>query len=261
MEHPEPAFTESVKQRAAVIDDNIFALDWRGARYWVKLAGPTRRTLWHRLGALAGRLSRNPLLRPTLSPGGRAAIRGELIRLEKVRQKGAPVPRPVASTEDWFAMPDCGATLQSLFKKKRLPPQQQQAVMLQAVTVIAELHRQGGWHGRPALKDMLWDGDAIWLVDFEEDPAAQLSARDCMVRDCFVLMHGLLRFIPAQGAQATALWRCYCRIAPAEVSTAVLAQAKRMNWLYYLTGLLRPVAGFDVRLTHATLALFRALDD
>lgn len=249
-------FSSKVAAALRLNTERVFAIQWQGDRFWIKQPVTARKTIWHGLSAWVARLTDNPLFMPTVSKCALSALDYEIKHISRLHKKGASVPVIVAKDHGWFATADHGITLQKLFKRADLPDDNLDNIVVKAGITLAELHHLRDWHGRPALRDMLWDGEKVTLIDFEENPAQHLSTVQCMSRDIFLFMHGVLRFYPLESPVVTTLWSKYCQIAPKPVIAEAVALANNMTWLYWLSRLCVRFTGNDVRQTYTTLAFF-----
>ncbi|RVT87056.1 hypothetical protein DXV76_02920 [Rhodobacteraceae bacterium CCMM004] len=102
----------------------------------------------------------------------RAGFEAERRALKALAAAGAPVPRIVDEGADWFATEECGITLDRLVGRAEGP-----RAFAAAGRALADLHRAGFSHGRPAPKDMAWDGTRIALLDLERYAEARNTPR------------------------------------------------------------------------------------
>ena len=248
-----------ISEQIQLNNERVFDVKWQGSRLWVKQAEASSSTIWHWFSWLIAKLTDNPLFKPTVTTDGRTALAGEVQRINWLNNEGASVPQIIASGENWFATADHGITLQKLLKRSELDEQQLQYILQQAAIALANLHRLNAWHGRPALKDILWDGDKITLIDFEENPINHLTPVQCMSRDVFLFMHSVMRFYEVDNPVISAVWNKYCDNAANEISQSAINLAKSMPWLFWLSKLIQPIAGNDVRQTYKALYFFRKI--
>ncbi|WP_304917846.1 hypothetical protein [Methylophaga sp.] len=251
--------TKLISQQIQQNDERVFDVNWQGSRFWIKQAEASSSTIWHLFSALIAKLTDNPLFTPTVTRDGYSALTGEIQRINQLNDQGASVPQIIASGDNWFATADHGTTLQKLFKRSELNEQQLQHILQQAAIALANLHNINAWHGRPALKDMLWDGEKVTLIDFEENPINHLTPVQCMSRDIFLFMHSVVRFYEVDNPVVLAVWHSYCENAAEEISQSAIQLAKSMTWLFWLSNISRHFAGNDVRQTYKALYFFRKI--
>lgn len=177
-----------------------------GRRFWLKQVEPP--------SSLYLRLTKG-------DPG--AAFAREQAAIRFLVRRGAPVPRPVAEGADYLLLPDAGPTLMTLGRD----PEQDEAGLRVAIIatgrMLAAFHRQGLVHGRPALRDLCWDGRAVRMIDFENfRPGAHGTGRQA--RDLLVLIHSAFARWERMPERVEALLAAYAGGAP----RAVLVRARRM---------------------------------
>src|SRR5690606_14557319 len=92
----------------------VFPLRWAGRRIWIKQAVPPKEKGWHRLQRVVATLTRIPMLRPTVSPGGKTGLANEAEILRTLAQAGILVPDLLEVTDRWIAIGDNGSILQTV---------------------------------------------------------------------------------------------------------------------------------------------------
>ncbi|NOD47147.1 MULTISPECIES: phosphotransferase [unclassified Ruegeria] len=80
---------------------------------------------------------------------------------------GAPVPRIVAESKEYIAVEDAGASLTRLCADMSITMAEKLRACRAAGQALARLHAMGFAHGRPAFRDMCWDGRQMRFIDFE----------------------------------------------------------------------------------------------
>ncbi|MGO4907715.1 serine/threonine protein phosphatase [Pseudorhodobacter sp. W20_MBD10_FR17] len=168
---------------------------------------------------------------------------------------GLPVAPILAEGPDWFVSPDLGQTLRRLMWE---PSVGNTAIFAAAGTALAKLHLASYRHGRPAIRDLCWDGRAVHFIDLERFSDVKSDPRGLAI-DLMIFAHSLIADglkAPAGTAQPlqNAAFTAYRALAP-----GIWAQAGvTAGWLRWLgpVSRLKP----DTREWQAigpTLALFR----
>ncbi|WP_170325962.1 phosphotransferase [Ruegeria arenilitoris] len=80
---------------------------------------------------------------------------------------GMPVPRIVAEGLGFIAIEDAGASLTKLCQSTSVTMAEKLRACRAAGRALARLHAVDLAHGRPAFRDMCWDGRQIRFIDFE----------------------------------------------------------------------------------------------
>lgn len=241
---PEPAVVRSVPNlhdlRAAVRESprnqRVNRIEVNGQRYWIK-----RRE----------RLS----LRWRLQKGdpGRAFER-ERQGLRQLRAIGLPVPPIVDEGQDYFVTPDAGVPLDRILRCPEFSGAEREVVINAAVRALHKLHEAGVAHGRPNLKDMLWDGRDITLIDFERfgkvrhTHTAQVLDFIIFALSCFAVVNHSLPQID----QALHLYRTL------DMRGVFDSACRYLNWMRWLN----PVARWlqKIRVSREIVAISRLFD-
>ena len=110
----------------------------------------------------------NLSLRWRLQKGNPArAFERERQGLHRLRELGMPVPPIVDEGPDYFVTPDAGPSLAALCRSPDFTHEERRTALAQAARTLHRLHEAGLAHGRPNLRDFLWDGQRITLIDLE----------------------------------------------------------------------------------------------
>lgn len=120
-----------------------------GRRFWLK-----------RVERLSGRLR--------LQKGDPArAFAAEREGLRVLAAAGLPVAGIAAEGPGWVLMPDAGPVLTRVVADPGRSEAQKLAAFAAAGRALGRLHRSGMAHGRPAVRDICWDGQDARFIDLE----------------------------------------------------------------------------------------------
>ncbi len=248
---------DSLRRQINATQTRTFSCQFEGRKVWVKRAEFVQ-PRWSWVGKLLSRFNKNPLFIPTQAAAGPEAIVDEAKRLRYLSALDVPVPELIAAEDDWLALADAGPSLKSWLLAAATSDSEKKQLLLAAAEALAALHQSGRWHGRPALRDMAWDGKQIRFLDFEEDPGRVMTPAQCQVRDLLVFVHGLYRYLPANSPIIADTIARYKQLAPMAVWQQSVQLVDNMWLLYRLTQLLAPVAGKDVRQAYYALRILRS---
>ena len=163
---------QAVSNTPSTLDD-ILALALREPFVRIKpFLGPNGERLWlKRIEALS--------LRLRLQKGdGQRAFQNELNALHVLAKAGLPVPEILAEGPDHFVISDVGPTLAHLLRSSATAFAKRAAAFRAAGSAIGRLHSAGFAHGRPAIRDICWDGDEARFIDLEQFSDQRRSARN-----------------------------------------------------------------------------------
>lgn len=134
---------------AAAGDDRIRRIELDGTVYWVK--HPEKLSLrW--------RLQKGDPAR---------ALERERQAYHALSGRGLPVAECVDEGPDYLVVRDAGSPLSLVFCNPRVAPEEQERALRAGAMALHRLHMAGVAHGRPSLRDMMWDGETIAFIDFE----------------------------------------------------------------------------------------------
>ena len=182
--------------------------------------------------------------------GERCALRQDVCR-------GIRVPEVFAAGDEWLALADCGDNLIDVLGDADLPVQAAQTILSSAAENLAALHALGIHHGRPALKDMVWDGQEVTLLDFEDGIIVGLSREKRILRDLLIFMQSIFKEMGNDGPLlAAGAFAVYARIQP-HYAIRARAYFGRFNLLLLVLRIGLRYTGRDLESVYQTLHFFR----
>ncbi|MFO1203248.1 MAG: serine/threonine protein phosphatase [Tabrizicola sp.] len=120
-----------------------------GRRFWLK-----------RVERLSGRLR--------LQKGDpMRAFAAEREGLRMLAEAGMPVAGLAAEGPDWLLMPDAGPVLSQIVADAGRNEAEKLRACVEAGRALGRLHWAGMAHGRPAVRDVCWDGQEARFIDLE----------------------------------------------------------------------------------------------
>ncbi|UWP88278.1 hypothetical protein [Aliiroseovarius crassostreae] len=122
-----------------------------------------------------------------------AAFKADLMGLRALRDAGISVPDVIAEGEDFLVMRDSGPALSGLLRHQKSTLEDRTRAMKAAGRELALLHSKGLSHGRPAIKDMCWDGHRLTLLDFERFSPRRNTPKGHM-QDLIIWTHSCFAF-------------------------------------------------------------------
>ena len=193
--------------------ERVFSFLLEGRCIWVKRAEHVYHEAWLRFARRACLILGLGILQPGADPNGARAVRFEAGRLQRLARLGLSVPEVFAKGADWVALFDCGKPLSNVVHDA--PEMEREAALAQAAEGLAALHARGLHHGRPALKDMMWDGERTWLLDFEDGVIVGLSREKRLARDVLLFLQSIMKEAGKDGPELSRIaFDIYRRRAP-----------------------------------------------
>jgi tRNA A-37 threonylcarbamoyl transferase component Bud32 len=95
------------------------------------------------------------------------AFEAERQGLHALADAGLPVAELAAEGPDWMLMPDAGPELTAVVADPCLDDAGKRAALEAAGRSLGRLHWAGLVHGRPAVRDICWDGTEARFIDLE----------------------------------------------------------------------------------------------
>lgn len=222
------AFKQYVTQLVAKHKgERIYRFDYEGRIYWLKQPE---------------KLSGVWLL---LKPNPKQAFLKELAILQEWAEKGAPVPRIAMYGENFFVLEDAGVSISQWVDRKDCSEQQKEKILCDAAQALIQLHRQGLIHGRPAVRDIIWNQGNIIFLDFESRSQSQ-NFQWQVVRDMLFFFNSLCREEDISDMLVQKTAEAYQTQCNPQYWQAMMGYLSRFRWLYYLLLPFKPIAKKDL---------------
>jgi tRNA A-37 threonylcarbamoyl transferase component Bud32 len=95
------------------------------------------------------------------------AFAAEREGLRKLAEASLPVAEVAAEGPDWVLMPDAGPVLPAVVADPKRDEREKLAAFAQAGRALGRMHWAALVHGRPAVRDICWDGKEARFIDLE----------------------------------------------------------------------------------------------
>ncbi|AWX13263.1 kinase [Mergibacter septicus] len=216
-------------QRKENPDKRVFPFIFNQKKYWLKQV--------EKLSGGMRLLKFNP----------QKALQRELSALQYLNQRQAPIAKVVAYGEDYFVTEDVGTGVDDWLKKP-ISAAQKQRILCDSAKALAQLHQQQLTHGRPALRDITWQAEKVYFIDFEtvclkSNSPTQLNKRK--IRDILVFIHSLfLKQLDLTIIQQTV--QAYCQAGGMDNWLATKDYLHHYRGIYYFLNLCKPIARSDL---------------
>ena len=129
--------------------ERVFRFKYLGKHYWLKQPEQLK-GIW--------------LL---LKPYPKQHFKEECEILQHLNNIGAPVPKLCGFGDDYLVLEDAGPTLNIWLNDETLSWAEKSHILHSAIEILINLHQQGIFHGRPAIRDIAWRDGQISFMDFE----------------------------------------------------------------------------------------------
>lgn len=208
-------------------DVRIFSFEYEGKRYWLKQT--------EKLSFIWRLLKSNP----------EETLKREITRLQDLNTKSAPVPKLILFGDNFFVTENMGESANHLVENGNLSIERRNQVLLDCAKALADLHKQNIAHGRPALRDMIWQEGKVAFVDFE----CMSASRDIgwhKVRDGLVFIHSLGRTADISDEQIALTISHYRTHCETDTWQRTVDFVYKCRALYYILRLFKPIAKMDL---------------
>lgn len=162
------------------------------------------------------------------------AFKADMDGLHALADAGVPVPEVVAEGPDFVVTRDSGPILSDLLVAQTGTVEERTRAMEAAGRELARMHGLGLSHGRPAAKDMCWDGSRLTFLDFERY-CAQRNTMKGHMQDLIIFVHSCFAFAQAELPEIEAACAAYRAQDTKAVWDMAAAWCTKKWWLDPLT--------------------------
>ncbi|MDU8924412.1 protein kinase family protein [Pasteurellaceae bacterium LIM206] len=182
-----------------------------------------------------------------LKPQPKRAFHAECDILRELNRRHAPVPELVLWNSDYFVLKDAGYTLNQWVENDSLhiSDETKMQILVEGAKALADLHREGLAHGRPAIRDIAWKDHEVKFMDFESRSRSN-NPEWQKIRDSLIFIHSLCRskrLSDSQIAQVVAKYQSYCEPV---LWRKVITFVQKARWIYYVLLPFKPIAKMDL---------------
>lgn len=190
-----------------------------------------------------------------LKPRSHKAFECEVQNFIALQQAQAPIPQVYIANERMLVLEEFGHSVGSLLSS--LSEQQIEQVLADSVRGLIALHQQNLTHGRPLLRDILWQDGQVKFIDFEMLSSSK-NLHWNKVRDSILFIYGLCREEDLTAVQIRQTLQLYQQLADPAVWRSVLPMMKRLRLAYYLLQPFRKIARTDLKAFYLLVEVFMA---
>ena len=162
-------------------------------------------------------------------------LRDEVRAMAAVARRGVRVPTVVHQTDRVMVMTDLGQTLQRHLEQA--DAQERMRCALQVADLLRQLHRNAGWHGNAALRNLMVGDGGIGMIDFENAAHRWLSLNGRQAFDVWQAIHSLAQFDDRKALIDAFLSRY-------DTTSSVSSWLRRFAWALSPLLLLTPIAKY-----------------
>lgn len=197
------------------VTNRIQCIERDGQRLWVKTIKDSKKKIGHRVQKLLARLIPLRMLRVTVNEGGLSALKSEISRLETFLDNGIHVPHVLYHTDTQVIMTDAGIVLQDVLDGEA-DAEKRRALLTRAAKILAEIHQKQLFHGRPYMKDFIYDqkSKTLGFIDLEEDPLQVMNEEEAQARDVWVFLAGVSSYVSDGPEELLSYYEIYRSSAP-----------------------------------------------
>lgn len=154
--------------------------------------------------------------------------------LRALAEAGLPVARIASEGPDWMLMADAGPILPEVVDDPLRSETERRAAFAQAGRALGLLHLAGLTHGRPAMRDICWDGFEARFIDLERFRQGA-SSKWRQAVDVLIFAQTAFRQWPEDARWLDVALDAYAKSAPAGVMDRVRQLAFVLSPIGWLT--------------------------
>lgn len=217
----------------------VFKVQISDQSFLVKGQRPARDSLAFWLLRSMARVFGDSLARPVPDYGGKRAQDLEVSRLQSLAQAGLPVPEVLHQSEDYVVLPWIES--RALDSYMTSSPLEAAAMFSRGLMGIRQVHEKGQYLSQGFARNILVSVDALWFIDFEDDPLEVMSLAQAQARDYVLFLLSTVWLNPAAAPHFQEAWRAISSSVPAPVRDLLLDVTRQFGWLRHLPARRKPL--------------------
>ena len=173
--------------------------------------------------------------------------------------KNLPIAKLVATGVNFIVFEDAGLSLKLLLRHDTHPLADRIAIIESAATALAQLHLAGVSHGRPNLKDIMWQDGTVRFIDLERASAQRNTPRG-HAEDVILFFFSAFAEMDDSAVEIEAARKAYIAAGGAPFWELAVRRMAGLGWAYWLTRLAVPFLGRgrDFQAIKPTFAFFKS---
>ncbi|MFV0480970.1 MAG: hypothetical protein ACK5LP_03200 [Campylobacteraceae bacterium] len=172
-----------------------FSFFYEDKKIWVKQPALGEANIWHSILSLSYKITKNPLFVPTIVTNPKESLAYEARRIEELKLSNVSTPEVLVKNKDYLALSDVGKPINYFITSPTYTINRKKEIVENMSLTLANMHNNGIYHSRPALKDITCKNDTISFIDFEENLEKTLTKEQAIIRDSCIYVHALSKSI------------------------------------------------------------------
>ncbi|QLB12978.1 hypothetical protein EV697_102346 [Bisgaardia hudsonensis] len=189
-----------------------------------------------------------------LKPNPKKSFIRELNKLKFLAEQKAPVPELVCSGKDFLVLKDSGKTVSWWMVNCSCPIKMKNNILIDVINAILSLHKMNLTHGRPAIRDIIWNNGEVLFIDFES-PNIKKDLFYQRKRDILLFVYSLCREKTLSDEQIVLVLNEFEKKLSENLWQSILSSMKKLSWLYHFLSVFKPIAKTDL------LAVYRLFEN
>ncbi len=226
--------------------NRAFSTVYNGEKVWIKLPAMGESNFWHIVLKLLFKITKNPLLAPTVVTNPKESLKHEAKKLKQLDGLGINVPKVLAQSDDFIVLRDCGTPLSLLINNDTVSLIEKKEILRKLSTTLANMHNLGIYHSRPALRDIAYKDGEVYFMDFEENLEGILSTQDAITRDGLIYIHSIYRKVRNNDLIRYAL-STYIKHLNKNIVSNLQVEVRKYKFLHFLLENIEKFAGKDAK--------------
>lgn len=184
-------FENFLKQKNKDTQSEIFSVNFKNQKYWIKKARENKIKLYHKI---LFKIFPFAIFAHGEEKTALQALNFETSKIKKLHDLGLNVPRIVYQNDEIFVLEDSGENLHEIFKNGNLNDEDFLNLAKKGVETLAKLHNLGFYHGGSQTRNFTYKNDQIYLLDFEESFDSKLDLNNLKFRDFLLYLLSFTKY-------------------------------------------------------------------
>ena len=181
---------EFIKEKINTNNDEIFSIDFQEKKYWVKKARETKSSITH---MVFYKFFSFDILLPVQYKNAQESIEHETSKIRRFQSLGLSMPDIVFQDKNYFALEDCGKTVNSYIRKRDITKDKMYYFINKVINELSKIHNFNEYHGGAQCRNFTYKDGKVSIIDLEDSFSQDTDIKTLQFRDFILFLLSLTK--------------------------------------------------------------------
>ncbi len=183
-------FEELVLRLNKENNSEIFSLEYKEKKYWLKKARGTKSQFSHKIFY---KIFPFEVLIPVEEKSAKEALKFETEKIERLQEKGIKTPNIPFKNREFFVLEDAGKMINSYIRKRDISKEKMYYYIDNMLLQLSKIHNNNEYHGGAQARNFTYKNGEISVIDFEDSFSKDINLDVLQFRDLILFLLSLTK--------------------------------------------------------------------